>query len=93
MLSHSRLRAKTVFGFVVVLLLIALIPAFIAGQKNQSFWTFYVFGLLLWIVAVPVALCIKDNRRHCSYCIEPIDDSATACPHCRRGVRVAESAV
>ncbi|MDP9226836.1 MAG: hypothetical protein M3P18_23935 [Actinomycetota bacterium] len=65
---------------------LALVPAFIARQKNQGFWTYYVFGLLLWIVAVPVALLIKDKRRHCPFCIEAIDDDARACPHCRRAL-------
>jgi hypothetical protein len=68
----------------ILLPIIALIPAFIARQKSQGFWTFYVFGLLLWIVAVPVALLIKDKRRRCPYCIEPVDVLASTCPHSRK---------
>jgi hypothetical protein len=71
-------------AYAVVLLLLALIPAFIARHRGHGFWTFYVFGLLLWIVALPVALLIKDRRRHCPYCIDPIEQSASVCPHCRK---------
>jgi hypothetical protein len=71
-------------AILVVAAVLALIPAFIARQKNHGFWTFYVFGLLLWIVALPVALTLKDNRRHCPFCVEPIGVAATVCPHCQR---------
>lgn len=46
-------------GILIVGLLIALalaiVPAKIAASKGYSFAAFYVFGLLLWIVAVIVA--------------------------------------
>lgn len=48
-------------GLVVLALVAALVPALIARRKGLGFWTFYVFGLLLWIVAVPVALVMKDR--------------------------------
>jgi hypothetical protein len=75
-----------VSGLLILLPLMALIPAFIAKHRGQGFWTFYVFGLLLWIVAVPVALFSKDKRRRCPHCVEVIHAQATACPHCQRDV-------
>ena len=48
--------------YVVVLALLALIPAKIAAGKGRSFAIWYVFGLLLWIVALVAALIIKDER-------------------------------
>ena len=72
-----------VVWYIVVLGVIALLPAWIAGRKGQGFWTFYVFGLLLWIVAVPVALLVKDKRPRCPACAEVIRPEATICPHCR----------
>jgi hypothetical protein len=71
-------------GFLVIGPLLALIPAFIAKRKKHGFWTFYIFGFLLWIVALPVALLIKDKRRHCRFCVEPIAEEASVCPHCRK---------
>ena len=41
---------------------LALLPAWIAQRKGRSFTRFYVFGFLLFIVALPVALLIKDTR-------------------------------
>jgi hypothetical protein len=64
----------------------ALIPAFIAKRRGLGFWTFYVFGLLLWIVAVPVALFSKDKRRRCPHCMEVVHAEASACPHCQRDI-------
>lgn len=45
-----------------MLTVLALVPAFIARRKGFGFWTYYVFGLLAWIVAVPVVLLLKDKR-------------------------------
>ena len=59
-------------GVLVLLPLMALIPAIIAKRRGLGFWTFYVFGLLLWIVAVPVALFSKDKRRRCRHCMEVV---------------------
>jgi hypothetical protein len=73
-------------GVLVLLPVLALIPALIAKRRGRGFWTFYVFGLLLWIVAVPVALFSKDKRRRCPHCMEVIHAQATACPHCQREV-------
>jgi DNA-directed RNA polymerase subunit RPC12/RpoP len=69
---------------------LALIPAFIARHKSRGFWTFYVFGLLLWIVALPVAVLMKDDRRRCPYCVEPIAANATVCPHCGSALTVMQ---
>lgn len=35
---------------IIVLLLIALIPASIASKKGKSFGLWYVYGVCLWIV-------------------------------------------
>lgn len=81
----------TAAGWVVVLALAALIPAFIAARKTPTrqtgtFLTYYVFGLLLWIVAVPAAIwAVKDERRRaCPHCAEPVRVEAVVCPHCKR---------
>ena len=74
----------------MILPVIAVIPALIAKQKERGFWTFYVFGLLLWIVAVVVAVAMEDRRRHCPHCVETINSTATVCPHCRRDIESRE---
>jgi hypothetical protein len=71
---------------VAVLLIIAVLPAWIAARKGRGFWTWYVFGLLLWIVAVPAALLAGDARRRCPYCAEHVQQQAIACGHCGRRI-------
>ena len=45
----------------VVAALLALIPANIAKNKGHSYATWYIFGFLLWIVALPVSLFLKKK--------------------------------
>jgi hypothetical protein len=63
------IRMKVVVGL-VFLLVIALVPAVIAQRKGLGFWTYYVFGVLFWVAAVPVALLLKNKRQS-----EPQSDS------------------
>jgi sterol desaturase/sphingolipid hydroxylase (fatty acid hydroxylase superfamily) len=53
---------KIVLGL-VLLLVIALVPALIARRKGLGFWTYYAFGVIFWLAAVPVALLLKDKRQ------------------------------
>lgn len=50
------LKLVTLFGIFVV----ALIPAFIAKSKNRSFIKFYLFGIVLIIPAIVVAIILSD---------------------------------
>lgn len=45
----------------IILLLIAIIPAKIASDKGHSFVLWYIYGVLLWIVAFIHALCLNDE--------------------------------
>jgi hypothetical protein len=55
--------------YVIALLLAALIPAWLVARKQpshpvESFVTYYVFGLLLLVAAIPVAIWVaKDERK------------------------------
>jgi hypothetical protein len=53
---------KIVLG-IAFLLVIALVPALIARRKGLGFWTYYAFGVIFWLAAVPVALLLKDKRQ------------------------------
>ena len=52
--------ASAVF-VLVLLLLIAVVPARIAKKKGYSYAGFYVFGIFVWPAALIVSLCIKDR--------------------------------
>ena len=49
---------------VIVILLIGvllgLIPAFIAQRKGRSFVFWWIYGTLIWIIAFPHALIMKQ---------------------------------
>lgn len=70
-------------ALIVVALVLGLIPAFIAQRKRQGFWTYYVFGVLLWIIAMPTVLLMKDRRARCPACREVVRSDASVCAHCR----------
>lgn len=68
---------------------IGLLPAYIAKQKGYSFGDWWIFGALLFIIALPMALLRKPNqakRRDCPFCRTSIDRLATVCPQCSRDV-------
>ena len=81
---------------VLVLLVLALIPAFIASNKGRSFALWYIYGVCLLIVAIPHSIIISKTTEQkdkelksagyveCPYCKEPVKAGAVVCSHCRR---------
>jgi hypothetical protein len=73
--------------FLVIVLLLGLIPAAIAKGKGHSFIGWWIFGSLLFIVALPIAICLKPRINMllmliCGACNKPISKQASTCPHC-----------
>jgi membrane protein implicated in regulation of membrane protease activity len=79
----------------LVLLFLSLIPAAIARQKGYSFWRWWVFGILFFIIALPWAILMKKNYRgledqaiesgeyrRCRECGEIVRANAKRCKHC-----------
>ena len=77
-------------GFLVVCALIGLIPASMAHAKGRSFFGWWVYGALLFIVALPHALLAKPvegkGLKRCPHCAELIKDEAKVCRFCGRDV-------
>lgn len=48
-----------IFG---VLLLVGLIPAYVAVRKGRNFWDWYFFGVSLFPIALPLALRLKPSQ-------------------------------
>ncbi|HCC8021689.1 TPA: zinc ribbon domain-containing protein [Klebsiella pneumoniae] len=82
-------------SFLVVAALLGLIPAFIAQSKGRSFGGWWLYGFLLFIVAIIHVLfvpslnssvaAVADSQgpmRDCPYCAEPVKYQATKCKHC-----------
>ena len=92
-----------VFTALASLALLCL-PPYIAWRKGRSVAPFVVLSLLLWFVALPVAIFIKrdeaelERRRfrkgiqRCPHCREFVRVDATVCPHCRRDITAQDLA-
>lgn len=78
-------------GFVILVVLIGLIPAAIASSKGRSFIGWWIYGMALFIVALPHALMAgpAGGKRKCPFCAEPIRTEAKVCPHCQRDIPAA----
>ncbi len=78
-------------GF-LFLLVIALLPAWIASEKGRSFVKWYIYGVLLWIIALLHSLLIKGSVIKCPKCLSTIDEKATVCKYCTHKITEDEKA-
>jgi len=78
--------------------LLGLIPANIAKKKGYSFGLWWLFGFLFFIIAIIVALVMKDKTKEapaalnvnvtppgmvkCPHCSENIKPGMATCPYC-----------
>ncbi|PLX36971.1 MAG: zinc ribbon domain-containing protein [Hyphomicrobiales bacterium] len=76
-------------------LVLPIIPAMIAHSKGRSAVGFYIYGFLLWPIALVHSLVMTrsaeavqqrlqaEGRRPCPSCAEMIMQAASKCPHCQ----------
>ena len=72
-------------------MLLGIIPGAIARKKGDSFVAWWLFGTLLFIVALPLVLLLPVKRegrtaahKFCPYCSHKMAATATQCPACNR---------
>ena len=80
---------------IIIGIVLGWIPAIIASNKGHDFFTWWVYGFCLFIIALPHSLLIgKDKTGYerkmfrqgyikCPFCMEMIYRRARICPHCR----------
>lgn len=77
----------------------ALIVAIVGASKGRSGFGWFLYGFLIWPIALVHALCMAptpavtagavrvraeaEGRRPCPYCAEAVKAEAKLCPHCR----------
>ncbi|HWD26749.1 MAG TPA: zinc ribbon domain-containing protein [Rhizomicrobium sp.] len=77
------------FFIVVLVILLGLIPAIIASSKGYSFGLWWIYGMALFIVALPHALMLDvgGSKATCPFCRESMNRDAVVCPHCHREMK------
>jgi hypothetical protein len=76
-----------VIGFLVIAIPLGLIPAMVAKNKGRSFLDWWVYGSLLFPIALAQALLLKpQGLKKCQFCAEMIKPDAKVCRYCGRGL-------
>ena len=86
---------------IIICAIIGCIPAAIASSKGRSFFAWWLYGALLFVVALIHSLVIKKDIRSlersqlneglvkCPFCAEVIKPEAVKCKHCGSDVKEA----
>lgn len=76
----------TIITIAIISFGLGLLPAFMASQKGRGFVRWWVYGALVFPVAIVHALLIGAHfargTRACGYCRLPVSVNATHCPRC-----------
>lgn len=86
--------------FLIIAMVIGLLPAAIAKHKGRSFLAWWFYGTMLWIIVLPISICMKSNSvnlkvdksiegtRKCPLCAEIIQVDAAVCRYCKSEIGI-----
>lgn len=91
---------RTIFDLVLLWIVMAIVVSKIAGSKGYESPTWFLYGILIWPIAIvhililpktPIAIqkaiqkkAEAEGRKPCPFCAEFILANASVCPHCQR---------
>jgi len=81
---------QTLLIYLFFAALLGVITGAVAQHKGESFFGWWLFGTLLFIIALPMVLIMPRNerelakRKNCPYCGKVVKLSDVSCPGCRR---------
>ena len=84
--------------FLALAMLLGLLPAWLAERKGHSFAAWWVFGALLFIVALPLAVFLERKTaavptrvatKKCIHCGALLRVTARDCPACHQPIPAA----
>lgn len=69
----------------IFLIVMGVITGMIANGKKHSFFSWFIYGFFLGIIAIVHACIIKDKEegKKCPKCLSIINDEAQVCKYCR----------
>ncbi len=81
---------------IIYLMLLGLIPSMIAARKGRNAFLWWVYGALLFVIALPHALLVgpyvagetglpsrlDPKAKTCPRCDTPVTDATILCPSC-----------
>lgn len=81
------MTADTVINVLLAAMMLGIIPAVVATYRGGNFLPWYLFGVALFIVALPLAFMRErtpvDGQRSCPACLTVVPSAASVCRACR----------
>lgn len=71
--------------YLIIAMLLGLIPAAIADGKGRSFFWFWVYGTLLFIIALIHSLIMNPSTQEAEY--RSLASGDKRCPHCAEVIK------